>query len=129
MAASHATGNPLYDGLAGCAVSALLAGMGLTLAQLNRKYLLGQAVDNKIVTDINSIIANRPGIDGVSAVQSQWTGPYAFSYKAEIDLDGTYLAARLVPRYRREFLGASEEGRLEKDLDVLLSWYAEDVTR
>eukprot|EP00518_Triparma_eleuthera_P012576 CAMPEP_0182475786 /NCGR_PEP_ID=MMETSP1319-20130603/27947_1 /TAXON_ID=172717 /ORGANISM="Bolidomonas pacifica, Strain RCC208" /LENGTH=499 /DNA_ID=CAMNT_0024676813 /DNA_START=99 /DNA_END=1595 /DNA_ORIENTATION=+ len=129
LAASHATGNPLYDGVAGCAVSALLAGMGLTLAQLNRRYLLGQAVDNKIVSDINSIILGRPGIDGVSAVQSQWTGPYAFSYKAEIDLDGTYLAARLVPRYRREFLEASGEGRLEKDLDVLLSWYAEDVTR
>lgn len=31
-------------------------------------------------------------------VQSQWVGPYTFSFKAEVDFDGTYLAAQLRSR-------------------------------
>lgn len=34
-------------------------------------------------------------------VQSQWVGPYTFSFKAEVDFDGTYLAAQLRSRSRR----------------------------
>lgn len=41
----------------------------------------------------------RPGIDNVQSVQSQWVGPYTFAYKAEVDFDGTYLAAKLMARW------------------------------
>ena len=37
--------------------------------------------------------------------QSQWIGPYAFAYKAEVDFDGTFLAAKLLKRYEGEFMG------------------------
>eukprot|EP00624_Nannochloropsis_granulata_P001660 evm.model.NODE_18063_length_5345_cov_19.902338.1 len=68
----------------------------------------------------------RPGIDNVQSVQSQWIGPYTFAYKAEVDFDGTYLAAKLMERYEDEFLGSA---RLKEDLPVLLAFYAEDVVR
>ena len=53
--------------------------------------------------------------------------PYRFSYKAEVDFDGTFLAAKLLPRYQSEFFDAKHS--LDRDLRVLLSWYAEDVMR
>ncbi len=126
---SHATGMPVFDGLAGLSVSMLLAGMGLTLARLNQRFLLGQAVDKDIVDGINEILMQRDSIESVHSVQSQWTGPYSFSYKAEVDFDGTYLAAKLMDRYHGEFIKSKELGQLEGDLKVLLSWYAEDVMR
>jgi len=69
----------------------------------------------------------RQSIDNVHAVQTQWTGPDTFSYKAEIDFDGTFLAAKLMPRYQQEFFDAKES--LDRDLRELLAWYAEDVMR
>ena len=76
---------------------------------------------------IEQIIRNRRSIENVSGIQSQWTGPETFSYKAEVDFDGTYLSALLMPRYRAEFNDAGES--LDEELEVLLSWYAEDVIR
>jgi len=126
---SHMSGSPVFDGLAGVGVSALLAGMGLVLARLNQRYLLGQAVDRDIVEGINEILMKRDSIENVQSVQSQWTGPYSFSYKAEVDIDGTYLAAKLMDRYQKEFLTSHKNQTMDSDLKVLLSWYAEDVMR
>jgi zinc transporter 9 len=127
IVATHATGMPVFDGLAGVSISALLAAMGIILVRVNHRFLLGQAVDSETIEGIQKILLNRRSIDNVHSVQSQWTGPDTFSYKAEVDFDGTYLAAKLMPRYQKEFLQAQDS--LEKDLRVLLSWYAEDVMR
>lgn len=123
---SHALANPVYDSIGGLCISSLLAAMGLALARLNERYLLGQAVEPEIVEDIRKLLMARPGIDNVQSVQSQWIGPYTFAYKAEVDFDGTYLAAKLMARYEDEFLGSA---RLKEDLPVLLAFYAEDVVR
>jgi len=76
-------------------VSCLLAGMGATLVKLNQNFLLGQSVDDEILDGIRAILLRRRSIDNIASVQSQWTGPYSFSYKAEVDFDGTYLAAKV----------------------------------
>ncbi|CAB9524161.1 Zinc transporter 9 [Seminavis robusta] len=125
---SHATGNPIYDGLAGCSISLLLGSMGLVLASVNYRFLLGQAVDKDITDNIEKILKSRKSIDAVSSVQSQWTGPDTFSYKAEVDFDGTFLAAKLMPTHEREFLNIRGEN-MKKELPLVLSWYAEDVIR
>lgn len=127
ISASHATGNPVFDGLAGVGISGLLAAMGLILVRVNHRFLLGQAVDNEITEGIERILRNRRSIDNVHSVQSQWTSSDTFSYKAEVDFDGTFLAAKLMPRYQQEFLQVKESR--DEELRVLLSWYAEDVIR
>jgi hypothetical protein len=76
---------------------------------------------------IEKILRSQRSIDNVQSVQSQWTSSETFSYKAEVDFDGTFLAAKLMPRYQREFLQIKDT--LDQDLRVLLSWYAEDVIR
>jgi solute carrier family 30 (zinc transporter), member 9 len=127
IVASHATGNPIFDGAAGVGISALLGVMGLALVGVNRRFLLGQAVSKEIVDDIGKILVSRRSIDNIRGVQSQWTGPETFSYKAEVDFDGTYLAAKLMPIYQQEFLQIRDT--MNDELQVLLSLYAEDVMR
>jgi len=124
---AHVTQNPIYDGLAGVGISALLAGMGLVLVRLNQRVLIGRAVDPEIITGIEQILLQRRSVDNVYSVQSQWTGSDEFSYKAAIDFDGTFLAAQLIPRYHNEFIQIKDT--LETDLPLLLCWYAEDVVR
>jgi zinc transporter 9 len=118
---------PVFDALAGVGISGLLAGMGIVLVRVNHRFLLGQAVDQDVIKGIEKILLGRRSIDQIYSVQSQWTGPETFSYKAEVDFDGTFLAAKLMPRYQEEF--AEARATLDQDLRVLLSWYAEDVMR
>ncbi|GKY97398.1 hypothetical protein MPSEU_000698300 [Mayamaea pseudoterrestris] len=125
--ASHVTGNPIYDGVAGVGISTLLGVMGIALTRLNYRFLLGQSVDKEITDDIQQILLQRKSIDRVKSVQSQWTGTDTFSFKAEIDFDGTYLAAMLMPIYQREFLEIRDT--MDTELRVLLALYAEDVLR
>ena len=127
ISATHMSGMPVFDGMAGVGISALLAAVGLVLVRVNHKFLLGQGVESDITKGIESIILRRRSVEHVHSVQSQWTGPETFSYKAEVDFDGTFLAAKLMPRYQKEFLEAQDT--LGSDLRVLLSWYAEDVMR
>ncbi|TYZ62716.1 hypothetical protein PybrP1_008558 [[Pythium] brassicae (nom. inval.)] len=126
IGATHVTGNPLWDSVASISIGALLGGVAVTLIRLNQRYLLGQSVEPEIEKGIRELLLSRPSIDNVYAVQSQWVGPSTFSYKAEVDFDGTYLAAKLLQMYKPVFLEAKD---LENDLPLILSWYAEDVTR
>lgn len=127
IALTYATGNPLYDGLAGVSISALLGVMGLVLVHANHKFLLGQAVDREITDDIERILLSRRSIDSIRSVKSQWISSDAFSYKAEIDFDGTYLAAKLMRVYQGEFLRIRDS--MDSELKVVLAFYAEDVMR
>jgi solute carrier family 30 (zinc transporter), member 9 len=61
--------------------------------------LMGQAVEKDITDGIKKLLLARRSVDEVHSVQSQWVGPYSFSYKAEIDFDGTYIAAKLMKRW------------------------------
>jgi len=117
----------VFDALAGLAVSGLLASMGLYLARMNQTYLMGQAVEPEITEGIKKILMAGKSIDEVHSVQSQWVGPYSFSYKAEVDFDGTYIAAKLLDRYQSEFRNTQDMD--PDEIRLLLSWYAEDVLR
>ena len=121
------THSPIWDGIGGIGVASIMGVMGLYLASINHQYLLGQAVDPEITSNIRRIMLSRPSVDDVHNIQSQWIGPYAFSFKAEVDFDGTYLAARLMNRYQSEFM---DDRKLDVDeVKLLLAWYAEDVMR
>ena len=59
--------------------------------------------------------------------QSQWTGPETFSFKAKVDFDDTHLAEHLMLWCNAECEKA--KGGLDEELDVPLSWHAEDAIR
>jgi zinc transporter 9 len=127
IALTAASGMPIFDGLAGVGISGLLAGMGLVLVRLNKEFLLGQAQDRKTIEGIQRILLEQESIEHVHSMQSQVLGHGKFSFKAEVDFDGTYLAAKLMPRYQKEF--GIVRDNLDQELRVLLSWFAEDVMR
>ena len=104
IAVSQYTHMIIWDNIAGLSVAGMMGFMGLYLARLNQRFLLGQSVDPEIVSDISAIIQARASVEGMHSVQSQWIGPNSFAYKAEVEIDGTYLAARLLSRYQKEFV-------------------------
>jgi len=104
IAASQCTGVIMWDSLAGLSVAGLMGFMGLYLARMNQRFLLGQAVDTDITHKIREIIIARPSVEGMHSMQSQWIGANSFAYKAEVEIDGTYLAAKLLNRYQKEFV-------------------------
>lgn len=140
IAISQCTHMIVWDSIAGLSVAGIMGALGIYLVRLNQRFLMGQSVDIEITDRIHEIVVSRDGVEGIHSVQSQWIGPNAFSYKAEVEIDGTYLAARLLDRYQKEFVTyiskRNVDGALTSDIDadddeirLLLSWYAEDVMR
>eukprot|EP01038_Epipyxis_sp_PR26KG_P011276 gene11276-15128_t len=127
IGATQLTHMPIFDSLAGFGIAGILGSMGVYLARLNQQYLLGQAVDSDIVVGIRKILLARASIEEVHSEQSQWIGPNTFSYKAEVDFDGTYIAAKLLKRYQAEFV--TTKNLSVEEVQLLLAWYAEDVMR
>ncbi|ETV65527.1 hypothetical protein, variant 3 [Aphanomyces astaci] len=96
IGASYVTGNPVWDSAASIGIGFLLGGVAVSLIRMNQRFLLGQSVDPEVEQGIKALLLSRPSIDNVYAVQSQWVGPSTFSFKAEVDFDGTYMAAQLL---------------------------------
>jgi len=125
IAATHVLGTSYWDAAASLGIGGLLGLVALLLVRINQQFLLGQSIDKETLEGVRAILDLRPSVEAVYRVQSQWVGPSTFSYKAEVDFDGTYLAARLEDKYAPLFQTATDR----EDVEVLMSWYAEDVTR
>ncbi|CAN0236012.1 unnamed protein product [Ectocarpus sp. 6 AP-2014] len=126
---------PVFDSLAGVSIAGLLGVMGLVLTEVNRRFLIGQSVDSETTEGIKAILMSRGSIEQLHQVQSQWVGTHTFAFKAEVDFDGTFLAAKLKlnTRYGQEFRQLlarppDDKGKY-KDHETLLSFYTEDVMR
>ena len=127
IAATHFTGITQFDGIASLCIGGLLGLISSTLVSINRRFLIGQAIEPSIEADIKSILEHRPSIEAVYDLQSQWIGPSAFTIKAEVDFRGEFFANKLRKMgYEELFL---TYGQKRENLTLLLSWYTEDVTR
>eukprot|EP00730_Choanoeca_flexa_P003621 TRINITY_DN11456_c1_g3_i1.p1 TRINITY_DN11456_c1_g3~~TRINITY_DN11456_c1_g3_i1.p1 ORF type:complete len:889 (+),score=222.67 TRINITY_DN11456_c1_g3_i1:1-2667(+) len=129
---TQVTGNPVYDGIATICISGLLAAVSFKLIQLNHSFILGKKLDDDVERTIRRKIKQRVSVDEVHSEQSQWMGAATFSYKAEVDFDGTWLAAQLFNQYEQAFLSTiqqADEEALRKALTWLLPAFAEDLTR
>ena len=81
------------------------------LAMLNGRYLIGAAVEQDVLDDVESLLRSRPSVDDVHAVRSQRLAPDAFAYKCEVDFDGTWVAAQLYDKYAPRFKLPSKKRR------------------
>ena len=134
MGASLLYATPVYDCVAGICVGGLLGGVGGVLAMLNGRYLIGAAVEQDVLDDVESLLRSRPSVDDVHAVRSQRLAPDAFAYKCEVDFDGTWVAAQLYDKYAPRFKLPSKKRReaeaiQQTEVPTLLSYFAEDVVR
>jgi len=125
--ATNYSGLMAFDTLACFGVGGLLAGVGARLALFNRQYLIGVAVDDYIVHDIERILRNRASIYSVRDIQTQWVGPSAFMLKAECDFEGAYFSHLLEDIY--DPLVRYDLNSADGDVWLTLSLFSEDVTR
>jgi zinc transporter 9 len=123
---SQLYGIAAFDSGASVAIGGMLAAVSVALVRLNMKYLLGQSVDRATTDNISEIIRSFPSIDAVRYVHTQWLGPTTFLLSAKVDFDGTFLSASLHREYEDLFTATPN---LQDDLPLILSFYAEDVTR
>ena len=45
---------------------------GVALASLNKKFLMGKAIDAKLEDSVRDLVAARPAVERVQGVQSRW---------------------------------------------------------
>eukprot|EP00049_Salpingoeca_infusionum_P006574 m.108687 g.108687 ORF g.108687 m.108687 type:complete len:593 (-) comp13353_c0_seq2:163-1941(-) len=125
------TGNPMFDVAATLCISGILGAVSLRLIQMNHSFILGRPLSDAKLVELRRIIKHRQSVDEVHGEQSQWIGPSLFSYKAEVDFDGTWLAAQLYDQYEDVFVSAATESpdALKENLPWILPAFAEDLTR
>ena len=75
IAIGHATGNPMWDGLASIAIGLLLAGVSLALARTGRSLLTGQAAAPEVVEAVRQIAAADPAVTRVAVPLTMHLGP------------------------------------------------------
>lgn len=125
IGATVLTGNIIWDGIASVSIGGLLGIMASALVAMNNRFLIGQAIDSDIELKIQRMIQKRPSIEAVYKVQSQWVGPSTFTFKAEVDFNGTYFARELQDLGYAD--GIMTQVNNKTQLSQLLAWYAEDV--
>lgn len=125
--ATYFTGITAFDGMASIGIGVLLGLVSTTLVGINRRYLIGQAVEPEVEKDIYNMLKQRESIEHVYNIQSQWIGPQAFTIKVELDFDGSYFARQLQKQgYEDEFLMVGKDRVV---LRALLARYTEDITK
>ena len=75
VAIGHATGNPMWDGLASMAIGLLLAGVSLSLARTGRSLLTGQAAAPEIVDAVRQIAEGDPAVVRAAVPLTMHLGP------------------------------------------------------
>ena len=91
---------------------------------MNRHFLLSKAIDPEIQTDIVEYLLSRDAVKRVGAIETAWEGPVSFSFKADIDFNGSYIASVLLDSYEERIHTSSRQ-----ELPMLLTTYTEDVAR
>jgi zinc transporter 9 len=126
IALTQYTQNPIYDGLSSVLIGVLLGAVAYSMIMMNKRFLIGQAVDPETILEIRKLLLARPSIEEVLEIRSQWVSPHAFMIRAEINFDGFYLASILNQLgYEKQLLGLTDLDQVRK----VMGPYSEDLTR
>jgi zinc transporter 9 len=85
------TGNPAFDAIGSILIGIMLGAIAVALVNRNRQLLLGEAANPEVVERLESLLAARPEVQGVSDVKAVVVGAQAIRFKAEVDFDGRVL--------------------------------------
>lgn len=87
IAIGHATGSPVWDGLASIAIGLLLAGVSLSLVRTGRSLLTGRAAPPELVASVRQIIEADSAVASATDPLTMQLGPASILVAAHI----TYL--------------------------------------
>jgi cation diffusion facilitator family transporter len=93
------TGSPVYDALGSILVGLLLGVVAIVLIDRNRRFLVGQEVDDALDAVALGTLLARPEIERVTYLHLEYVGPGRVYLVAAVDLTGddteTHVAVRL----------------------------------
>ncbi len=75
IALGHATGDPMWDGLASIAIGLLLAGISLGLARTGRSLLTGRSASAEIVEGVRQLAEADPAVERAAVPLTMQLGP------------------------------------------------------
>ncbi|MDH2444468.1 cation diffusion facilitator family transporter [Amnibacterium sp. CER49] len=95
------TGVALWDAAGSIAVGLVLGVVAVILIQQNRRFLIGEAVDPKILRAALAMLTERPDIKGVTYLHLEYVGPGSVFLVAAVDLEGDERESDVAQSLRR----------------------------
>lgn len=95
------TGSPTYDSVGSILVGVLLGVVAVVLINQNRRFLLGQAVDDRTRKLLLEMLLSHPDVDRVTYLHAEFTGPGTLYLVAAIDFVGNTSENDLARTLRR----------------------------
>jgi cation diffusion facilitator family transporter len=88
VALHQVTGAAVWDAAGSIAVGVVLGVVAIILIQQNRRFLIGEAVDPRILRAVLAMLLERPEIKGVTYLHLEYVGPGSVFLVAAVDLVG-----------------------------------------
>ena len=95
IAVGHATGNPMWDGLASIAIGLLLAGVSLGLVRTGRDLLTGRAAAPEVVEGVRRIAEADPAVERAAVPLTMQLAPAEVLVNVELVFDDRLTAAEV----------------------------------
>jgi len=92
------TDNPAFDAMGSIAVGGLLGGIAVFLINRNRRFLVGQSIDEAQLNELTGILERDPVVSSVRDVMATYIGANAVRFKAQIYIDGEAVVRRYLDR-------------------------------
>ena len=108
LAASQATGDPRYDGVASVVIGLLLGAVAIFLAREAKGLLIGEAADPHLIEGVRRA-ATRPGVMGVGEIMTIHNAPDQIVAAVNVDFDNRLSAGdveRIVDEIERDLQAA-----------------------
>jgi zinc transporter 9 len=120
------TGNPVWDAVGSLIIAVLLGTVAIFLVIKNRESLLSQAVTPQQQQQVLDILLADPAVESIQDVKATVLGADSFRFKAEIDFDGTAIAAHWLAQQDLEdlFVKASAD---QESFRAFLLQYGEHI--
>jgi divalent metal cation (Fe/Co/Zn/Cd) transporter len=101
MALHQITGRAEFDGAGSIAIGMLMAGVGLYLIDMNRRFLAGVPLQANLRAQVIASFRQAPEIQRVTAFFAEYIGPEKILISARVELTGQHDQAELARTLRR----------------------------
>ncbi|HET9647571.1 MAG TPA: cation diffusion facilitator family transporter [Microlunatus sp.] len=114
VALHQITGSAIPDAIGSLLVGALLGVIAVVLIDRNRRFIVGQAVDPEVRSEVLRQLLDRPEIDKISYLHLEFVGPGRLFLVAAVDLRGDDVESSLAVRLRRIERQLEERNEIEE---------------
>ncbi|GAA1625793.1 cation diffusion facilitator family transporter [Georgenia ruanii] len=101
LLAHQLTGSPVPDALGSIAVGLLLGVVAVVLIDRNRRFLVGEAADERLTAGALGHLCSLPEVARVTYLHLEFVGPRQVFLVASVDLEGDVVESAVAPQLRR----------------------------